>query len=343
VEILSERQNSILECIIEGYINNAEPVSSRVISRAIKNKWSSATIRNIMADLERTGFLFKPYAVAGRIPTNKAFRYYINRLNYQVAPRKKDIVALEELLRSRYSYIEEVMREASRALAVISRHTSIVVEPRIDTMLFKEIEFVKMSNSTTLIVFVTSAGTVHTRLVEIEDSLDMDFLTGIKGYVNERFEGIPFYTLKAEIERDLEQDKTRFNLLLSKIKDSVETIIKAKDKRDIYIDGTSKFMGFPEFSDIERLKELFKALEKKEKLLRLLDKCLKEEGINVILGIESDMKEMRDLSIITSTYRIADKSYGILGVIGPVRMNYSRIIPIVNYAAKTVSDIISTM
>lgn len=343
MDILSERQNRILEYIIKSYINHAQPVSSRVISKAFMNKWSSATVRNIMAELENLGFLYKHHAVAGRIPTNKAFRYYIDRLDYQGTPRRKDIAALEEMLKARYSYIEEVMKGASRALAAISRYTSIVVEPKIDTMLFKEIEFVKMSNNTILIVFVTSAGTVHTRLVETEDVIDLEFLTSMKRYLNERFEGVPFYTLKTEIENDLERDKTRFNLLLKKIKESVDTIIEAKDNREIYIDGTSKIMGFPEFTDIERLRELFSALEKKEKLLRILDKCLKEEGISVILGIENDMKEMRNLSIITSTYRIADKSYGILGVIGPVRMDYSRIIPIVNYAAKTISDIISTM
>jgi len=343
VEILKEREKDILLYIIENYISQAEPVSSRSIAKNITTRLSSATIRNVMADLEKMGFLYKPHAVSGRVPTNKAFRYYIDRLNYSEFPKKKEVMALEGMLKPRYHYIEEVMVDASRTLAAISRYTSIVVEPKIDTMLFKEIEFVKMSKNNILVVFVTSAGTVHTRYVETDEPLDMDLLMSMKMYLNKRFEGIPFYALKSEIEKDLEHDKTRFNLILSKIKDSIETIIEAKDKREIYIDGTSKIMGFPEFTDIEKLRELFKALEKKEKLLRLLDKCLKEEGINVILGIESDIKEMRHVSIITSTYKITDKSFGILGVIGPVRMDYSRIIPIVNYTAKTVSDIIRTM
>jgi len=343
VEILKERERNILLYIIEEYINQAEPVSSRSIAKKMTHRWGSATIRNVMLDLEKMGFLYKPHPVSGRVPTNKAFRYYIDRLNYSEFPRKKEVLALKGMLKPCYHYIEEVMVDASRTLAAISRYTSIVVEPKIDTMLFKEIEFVKMSKNNILVVFVTSAGTVHTRYVDAGEPLDMDFLMSMKLYLNKRFEGIPFYALKSEIEKDLENDKTRFNIILSKIKDSIETILEAKDKREIYIDGTSKIMGFPEFADIESLRELFKALEKKEKLLRLLDKCLKEEGINVILGIESDIKEMRNVSIITSTYKITDKSFGILGVIGPVRMDYSRIIPIVNYTAKTVSDIIRTM
>jgi heat-inducible transcriptional repressor len=142
---------------------------------------------------------------------------------------------------------------------------------------------------------------------------------------------------------DLERDKTTFHQLLTKISETLETIIEGEDKRDVYIDGTSKMIGSPEFSDVERLRDLFQALERKEKLLRLLDKCLKEEGIHVILGTESDIKEMRDMSIITSTYRISDKSFGVLGVMGPIRMNYSRIIPIVEYTAKTVTDILRIM
>ncbi|HPU30069.1 MAG TPA: heat-inducible transcriptional repressor HrcA [Syntrophorhabdaceae bacterium] len=343
MEILKERERNILLYIIEDYINHAEPVSSRSIAKGMMNRWSSATIRNVMVDLEKMGFLYKPHAASGRVPTNKAFRYYIDRLKYSEFPRKKEVMALEGMLKPRYHYIEEVMVDASRTLAAISRYTSIVVEPKIDTMLFKEIEFVKMSKNNILVVFVTSAGTVHTRYVDAGEHLDMDFLMTMKMYLNKRFEGIPFYALKWELEKDLEHDKTRFNVILSKIKDSIETILEAKDKREIYIDGTSKIMGFPEFADIESLKELFKALEKKEKLLRLLDKCLKEEGINVILGIESDIKEMKNVSIITSTYKITDKSLGILGVIGPIRMDYSRLIPIVNYTAKTVSDIIRTM
>ena len=343
METLTDRERMVLELIMDSYITSAEAVGSRTIAKSISNRLSSATIRNIMADLEEQGFLYKAHVVAGRIPTYKAFRYYVNTMLILRNPGKKELAVLESLFKPRYAQVEGVMEDASKVLASISKFTSIVVEPRVNTMLFKEIEFVKLSSNTILIVFVTSAGIVHTRLVDTGESLSMGVLNTMKRYMNERFSGIPFYALKERILEDVEKDKENYSKLLAKIRETLETIMEEEDQREIYIEGTSKMMDMPEFSDLARLKELFYTLEKKEKLLRLLDGCLKEEGIHVIMGTESDIKEMRDLSIITSTYRIGEKSYGVLGVIGPIRMNYSRIIPIVNYTAKTLTDILSVM
>ena len=165
----------------------------------------------------------------------------------------------------------------------------------------------------------------------------------MKRYMNERFGGRPFYILKDGIIADMLHDRESVTKLLVRIKDSLENIIDEEAKRDIYIEGTFQMISLPEFADIKRLKELFLALEKKEKLLKLLDHSFKVEGINVIIGLESDIKEMRDMSVVTSTYRVGDRSYGFLGVIGPVRMDYSRIIPMVDYTAKAVTDILSAM
>jgi len=345
MKVLTEREKTVLVLIIEGYINAAEPVGSKTLSKAksIMGRWGSATVRNTMADLEKLGLLYKPHAVAGRIPTHKAFRYYLDSLNIPVYPGKKALHTLDAMLRSRYPYVEGIMEDASKALAALSKHTGIVVEPSVNTMLFKEIEFVKLTKNTVLTVFVTSSGTVHTRLVETDETFDTDTLNKMKGYMNGKFSGIPFYALKTGILKDMEKDKTTFNQLLKKVNDTLETIIEGEDKREVYLEGVSKIIGVPEFLDMDKLKELFQALERKEKLLHLLDRCMKEEGIHVIMGGESDIREMRDMSIITSTYKIGEKSYGILGVIGPVRMDYSKIIPIVEYTAKTVTDILKIM
>ncbi len=182
---------------------------------------------------------------------------------------------------------------------------------------------------------------VHTRIVSTEDDLDVDSLGSMKAYMDRHFAGIPFFTLKDRIMDDIRKDKEQYSRLILKIRDTLETIMEEEDRREVYIEGASKMIDVPEFSDLEKLKELFRALERKEKLLILLDKCLKKGGMNVIIGTEIDVREMRDISIITSTYRIGEKSYGILGVIGPVRMNYSRIIPIVNYTARRVTDILN--
>ena len=344
METLTERERMVLELIMDNYISSAEAIGSRTISKTIHNRLSSATIRNIMADLEEQGFLYKPHVVAGRIPTYKAFRYYVNSMLVLRNPGKKEMQVLESLFKPRYAHVESLMGDVSKVLASISKFTSIVVEPRVNTMLFKEIEFVKLSKNTILTVFVTSEGIVHSRLVDTEENFSPELLNHMKNYMNERFGGVPFYTLKEEIVEDLQKDKENYTRLLAKIKETLENIMEEEeDQREIYIEGTSKMMDMPEFSDLARLKELFHTLERKEKLLKLLDGCLKEEGMHVIMGTESEIREMRDLSIITSTYRIGEKSYGVLGVIGPIRMNYGRIIPIVDHTAKTLTDILSIM
>jgi heat-inducible transcriptional repressor len=178
-------------------------------------------------------------------------------------------------------------------------------------------------------------------MVNTDEEFGMAMLNSMKAYMNEKFSGAPFYALKQGILDDIRKDKENYSRLLAKIKETLETIIDEEDTREIYMEGTSKIIGVPEFTDIERLKGLFQAFEKKEKLLKLIDECLREEGIHVIIGNESDMKEMSDMSIITSTYRVGEKSFGVLGVIGPIRMNYSKIIPLVTYAAKTVTNILT--
>ena len=341
METLTERENRVLELIMTHYIGSAEPVGSRTLSRVMNNRWSSATIRNIMSDLEEQGFLYKPHVVAGRVPTGKAFRYYVNTLLITRPPGRREIEMLQAMSNQQFSHVEDIMVDTSRLLANLCRYTSIVVEPKINTMTFKEIEFVKMSKSTILIVFVTSSGMVHTRLVNSGDELDADLLMAMKVYMNERCEGVPFYRLKNQIFEDMRKDRETFNSLLSKVVGVVQDIIEKEDERQVYIDGTSKMIGVPELSDIKRLRELFRAFERKEKLLRLLDKSLEDEGIRIIIGNESDIHEMRDMSIITSTYRIDGETTGILGIIGPIRMNYSRVIPIVNYAAKTITSLLN--
>jgi heat-inducible transcriptional repressor len=340
MEALTEREKKILGLIVDSYIVSAEPVGSRTLSKLVNNRWSSATIRNVMGDLEEQGFLYKPHVVAGRIPTGKAFKYYVSTLLVPRSPGKKDLHALESLVTHRYSQVGEIMGDASRMLANLCRYTGIVVEPKMDFMLFKEVEFVKLSRTTILVVFVTSSGMVHSKLVNTEEELRQEVLDGMKGYMSERCEGLPFYALRRRIFEDMARDREAFRSCMGKVMDALEEIMEKEEGREVYIEGTSKIIGVPELSDINRLRELFQAFEKKEKLLKLLDRSAEQEGIHVIMGADTAVRELRGMSIITSPYRIDQKNYGILGVIGPLRMNYARIIPIVDYTAQAVTDLL---
>jgi heat-inducible transcriptional repressor len=343
MDTLTEREKQILELIMNSYIGSPEPVGSTTLSKLIKNRWSSATIRNVMSDLEEQGFIYKPHVVAGRIPTTKAFRYYVNSLLVPRSPGKRELQILETLVTHRYSQVEGIMGDASRMLANLCKYAGIVVEPKMDLLLFKEVEFVRLSKSTILVMFVSSSGMVHTRSVNTQEDLPAELLAGMKGYMNERCEGMPFYSLRKKIFDDMTRDRDDFHSLMKKVMDVLEEIMESKEGREVYIEGASKIIDVPELANLTRLRELFQAFEKKEKLLKLLDRSMEQEGIHVIIGSESDVKEMRDMSIITATYRIDERNHGILGVIGPLRMNYSRIIPIVNYTAQAVTNLLRVM
>lgn len=340
---LTEREGKILEIIIETYVETAQPVGSKAVSRSLNHKLSSATIRHIMYDLEEQGYLYKPYAVSGRIPTSKAFRYYVDTLVNLRLPAKRDIQVISNFIKPSYSYVEEAMIDVSRALAAISRYAGIVVEPKLNIMQFKGVEFVRLSSTSLLILFITSSGMVYKRILTLEENISRDLLESMKQYMNEKFEGLTFSELRRRLLEDIKKDREDFRILISKIRESLESLIETGEKREIYIEGTSKIIGIPEFTDILKVREIFKALEQKERLLSILDRCLAQDDVVVIVGEECEIKEMKEMSIIASPFAINEKSAGVLGVIGPLRMDYSKLIPVVNYTAKMLTDFLTNM
>lgn len=335
---LTEREGKILEVIIETYVDTAQPVGSEAVARSLNNRFSAATVRNIMCDLEEQGYLFKPYAVSGRIPTTKAFRYYVDSLVELKLPGKRDIKVISHYIKPGYAYVEDAMIDASRALAAISRYAGIVVEPRLNTMVFKGVEFVSLSSSTLLVLFITSSGMVYKRIVSLDEKIPKGLLEGMKQYMNEKFEGLTFSELKKRLWEDIRKDREDFAVLISKIRDSLNSLIESEQNREVYIEGTAKIIGLPEFTDIVKVREILKALGQKEKLLHILDRCLQEKEVVVIVGDEWEIKEMKEMSIIASSFSIDEKSSGVLGIIGPLRMDYSKLIPVVNYTAKILTN-----
>lgn len=340
---LTEREERILEIIIETYMDTAQPVGSKLVSNYLNNRLSAATIRHIMYELEEQGYLYKPYSVSGRIPTGKAFRYYVDSLSNFKAPAKRERELISSYFKQGYTHLEEVMIDTSRALAAISRYAGIVVEPKLNSMQFKRVEFVKLSNRSLLVLFITSSGMVYKRVLSLEENIPFSVLESMKQYMNERFEGLTFSELKGKLLEEIKKDTEDFKVLISKIKESLDSLIAGSEKREIYIEGTSKIIGLPEFTDIIKVREIFKALEQKEKLLSILDRCLSEKDVVVLVGEECQMREMKDMSIIASSFAINEKRAGVLGVIGPVRMDYSKLIPVVTYTAKVLTDYLTKM
>lgn len=339
---LTGRMKEILRMVIEDYIYTADPVSSMTISRRSDLGLSSATIRNIMSDLEEIGLLSQPHTSAGRIPTEKGLRFYVDYIldvNELSAQEKKEI-------RSRYAmYPSEgkaLFRETCRMLSASSQCLGIVWAPRLSELVLQHIEFVKLRKGLTLAIFVSTTGIVQNRIVEMDEDLSQYELDHLSEKLNLFLTGLTLQQVREKLFNQMGLEKHAYDrLFLRAIKLGGKAFSSFEDT-DVFIEGRTNILSEPEFGNIAIMADLFRAFEKKAIMVKLLDKCMAPRGVRIAIGSESQVQEMETCSLVTSTYGCEGRIWGALGVIGPRRMNYSRIIPLVDYSARLLSEILET-
>lgn len=338
---LNERGRLILEAIIEDYIESAEPVGSRSVTRRHQMGLSPATVRNVMADLEDMGYLVSPHTSAGRIPTEKGYRFYIDSL---LQVRKLSLRERQDLER-RYHFkglrVEELLQEAGKALSSISNYTGIVMAPRLATTVFRHIEFLRLSQGKILVVFVSQSGLVQNKIIEVDEPIRQDELEKITNMLNHTLTGKTIQEIKETILDEMSREKALYNQLLQRALLLSGEALKDELGGQVFIEGAFNIMEQPEFADLERMKRLFRAFEQKSLLVDLLDKSQKAQGVQIFIGSATEYSEIEGCSLVTSSYSDRQGTIGTLGVIGPSRMPYSMVIPIVDYTAKLVSQILA--
>ncbi|ACM19465.1 heat-inducible transcription repressor HrcA [Geotalea daltonii FRC-32] len=338
-EQLSPRGRQILEAIIEDYIVTAEPVGSRTITRRHPMALSPATVRNVMADLEEMGFLASPHTSAGRIPTDKAYRFYVNSL---LSVRNIGRDEQEEILR-RCSVtgkdMAEVLKETSRMLSSTSHYMGIVVAPRFDANVFRQIEFVKLGSRRLLAILVSQNGTVQNRIIEADEDIPADDLVKMSNYLNDLLEGLTIAQVRSKLLQEMQSDKAKYDRFMARAL-SLSTKTVDEDVAEVFIEGQVNIFDQPEFADVAKMKEIFRTFEKKSTILQLFDRAIAAEGVQIYIGAESHLSDMPGMSLITSTYVTGQNTLGVLGVVGPTRMGYAKVIPIVDYTAKLVSRLL---
>lgn len=336
---LSERNKKILEAIIEDYIITAEPVGSRAVTRRHGLALSPASVRNVMADLEEMGFLASPHTSAGRVPTDKAYRFYVDSL---LTVRRIDKPE-RELIRKQYNAagrdIGAILHETSRMLSSVSRYTGIVLAPRFSSTIFRHIEFVKLSGRRILTVLVAQNGSVQNRLIESEEEFATEDLVRMSNYLNELLEGLPVAQVRTRILEEMKGEKALYDSLIARALVLSEQTLE-EEGAQIFIEGQTNIFEQPEFADVGRMKTIFRAFEEKGHLVDLLDRCINAQGVQIFIGAETHLNRMEGLSVVTSTYLTGKNTLGVLGVIGPTRMGYAKVIPIVDYTAKLVSRLL---
>lgn len=339
---LNKRFRKVLELIIMDYICSAEPVGSRTICKRYGIQLSPATVRNVMADLEDLGFLWQPHTSAGRIPTDKAFRFYVDQiLNVESLSQTEREKIRRKYRISQYD-IPEMMRETSRILSGLSRYAGVVLTPKMASTIFKHIQFIRLNLDQILAVFVTSTGVVQNRIIQMENNLSQDELDKISRYLNEMLEGLTLARVREKILKEMEQERIAYDNLMKQALKLGYKAFSSQEETELYIEGKMNILDEPEFANIEKMKSLFRAFEEKNFLITLLDKCLAGEGVQVTIGSESEFSEMEGCSLVSSPYGRVDRTVGILGILGPRRMNYSRVIPLVEYTAQLLTKILES-
>jgi len=339
-EQLTERSQNILEAIVEDYISSAEPVGSRAITRRHNFNLSPASVRNVMADLEEMGLLCSPHTSAGRIPTEKGFQYYIDSL-LQV----RDLSAKEkERLQSNYRFqsmkMEDIMQEVGQVLSGLSKYAGLVMDPKFASTVFRQIEFIRLSQGRLLVIYVSESGLVQNKVIEADPELTAQQLEQISNYLNDELTGLSIQEIRAKLNKELKEDRIRYDRMKRQALSLSCAALQEEVQDQVYVSGTSLMLEQPEFSTPEQMKRLIQTLESKSVLIDLLDRSQNAEGVQIFIGSNSSHIDLGGCSLITSTFSNRKGAVGSLGVIGPVRMDYSQVIPIVDFTAQLVSRVL---
>ena len=338
LERLDERARRVLAAIVRDYIQGGEPVGSHAIARRPDVDVSSATVRAVMADLEELGLLEKPHTSAGRIPTAGGFRYYVDALLRVKQPLPEEREQIERRAHENASQVDGLMTAASRVLHSLTRHAGVVASPRPQAERLQRLEFVALREGRILAVLVSQAGAVRNRLLTLpagERAWSASDLEQGANYLNELVRDLTLAEAQTRLRGELDRDRRELDELRARaLSLGAQAVIP--EAPSVHLEGQLSFLDDRMLSaDVEKMKRLFKALEEKERLVQILDRTSQAEELQIFIGAESGIVEP-ELAIVTAPYRLKGEVVGSLGVIGPTRMDYSRVIPLVELTARTV-------
>lgn len=339
LEELDKRSREVFRHIVDAYVETGEPVGSKSLSSRLGVSLSPATIRNVMAELEMAGLLYAPHTSAGRLPTEAGLRLFVHGILEigDLSPQEQK--EIEHRCKTSGKSLSDVLEDATKALCGLSRCAGIVLAPKSEAIL-KHIEFVSLSPGRVLVVLITEDGLIENRIIEIPLGIPPSNLIEAGNYLNNRLAGKTLTEAKAQILGELEEKKSQLDLLSSKVVEEGLAIWAGKGtSASLIIRGQSNLLqDVRHMEELNRIRNLFEALDAQEELLELLDASIAADGVQIFIGSESSLFQLSGCSLIVSPYS-GDKGriVGAIGVIGPARLNYSRIIPMVDYTAKLIS------
>jgi len=335
---LNDRERTILHNIVYSYIQTAIPVGSRFISKRKDIGLSPATIRNVMSDLEYFGYLDHPHTSAGRIPTDKGYRFYVNELMEIESLPDQDRSVIQAQLQGNIE-TDDVLKIASRILGTISHQLGVVTAPQMTSGIFEKLEMISLSTTRLLVIISIRSGLVKTLMMEIHSEISRAKLEEVSRYLNERLSGLTLKEIRdtfPERVRDLRNEETG---LIRLFIESVDKLFDENKKEKIHIGGTTSILTQPEFDTAKNFKTIVELMDNEEMIIHVLENSdLRSGSATVTIGEETKIENLKDFSVVTTTYTVGELA-GTIGILGPKRMEYSKLIPLVDYVAKTITNL----
>lgn len=338
---LGDRKRLILQAIIEDYINTAEPVGSRTISKKYLTNTSSATIRNEMSDLEEMGYIEQPHTSSGRIPSDKGYRLYVDKIMEQKKLNDYQIDQIKNQFYDTLGEIDKLVKNASKLLSKMTQYTSIIMTPQLIKTSIKQIQLIALDKKTVLAVIVTDAGIVKNSVLRLTSDVYPDVLEKLTNILNRKLVGLCIEDIKdVSFEEIIRNTMVNKEIIQQLFPELIQTLVYS-DTVEVHHDGAANILDLPEYCDVQKAKNFLNALEENELLFKVLDQT--KGDINVSIGTENKYEQFHNNSLITATYKINGKTIGSVGVIGPTRMEYSKVISIVDCMTNNLSEILTKL
>jgi heat-inducible transcriptional repressor len=341
--ILDERQEKILCAVVQSYTELNAPVGSAFITKRFPIGLSPATVRHTMAKLEKLGYLTQPHTSAGRLPTELGYKHYVNTiLREQSFPISTSFTKqLSECIRNSDTDKNSLLQEVARTLSVVSRHLALALPPRIEDITLKHIKFIKYSYRKVLCVLVSDEGIVKNIFVDLDKSCGQQQLDEISTYLNRRFRGLTIKEIRRQVTAKINRDRDSLNKFIVRMLAIFQNLTSPVNEEPHLLSGLSGTSYLPDFFDIDHVRDILKAIEDREFMLKLLHEIEYAHGTRVYVGMEKIHASLKDLSMVVSTYSDNRNYGGVIGIIGPTRMNYRQLIPVVDHTAKALTQILS--
>ncbi len=337
-DAINDRAKLLLKALVEKHISDGQPVGSRTLMETAGLDVSAATIRNVMSDLEERGFLSSPHTSAGRIPTARGYRFFVDCL-LQVQPLEREAVHILRTQLNPDKSPVELVQSASSLLSSITAQAGLVTVPRKEPGQLRQVEFLPLSGDRVLVILVVNEREVQNRIIHTQRAFSEEELNAAAAMVNQRFAGQPLQQVQERLLREMQEARSQIdNYMQATLELASRALDQDEAAEDCVVAGESRLLGGATADELLKLRELFDAFERKKDLLHLLERCAQAQGVQVFIGEEAGYEVFGDYSVITAPYTDGVRSLGVLGVIGPTRMAYERVIPIVDVTARMLSS-----